>query len=82
MEVGDLVNEAAVKAYCRTSESYAITCREVCVLKNKLNVKMRMVAHKIAKGQESMCSKGQESVCSLMMSSSTSSVESLKLVLN
>lgn len=76
MEVGDPVNEAAAKAYCRANGIHAITCHWVCVQKDESNVRMGMVAREVA------IAKGRESARTLMMSSPTSSVESLKLMLS
>lgn len=70
MEVNDLVNEAAVKAYCRNNDIDARTCRWVCVQKDKHSVKMRTIVRKLAKRQKPMHS--------MKMSSQISTVEPLK----
>ena len=74
MEAGRPVKESEALSYCKQHGIRPITCRWVCSLKEPTLVRMRMVAREMAKGQMS--------ARDLMMSSPTSSIESLRLMLS
>ena len=73
-KVGRLLDEKLAKELCRLWNISPITTRWVCVEKDPTNVRMRLVAREIAKGQLS--------ARDLMVSSPTSSIESLRLMLS
>lgn len=71
--VGKPIPESEAKVLAKKWGIPIISCRWVCVQKDDTNVRMRLVAREVAKGQAS--------ARDLMVSSPTSSIESLRIML-
>ncbi|CAL1151687.1 unnamed protein product, partial [Cladocopium goreaui] len=72
-KVGRPIHEQEAQRLAKQWQISIITCRWVCVEKDPLNVRMRLVAREMAKGKSS--------ARDLMVSSPTSSIESLRILI-